>query len=186
MKKTAVTMILAALSFSGVAFSTPVTAVQYIFTTIDDPAADTISGERTRAFAINAAGQIVGDFGRHGFLYSGGTFTTIDVPGADYTQAFGINHAGQIVGNFGNDTGTHGFLYSDGIFTTIDVPGAGTANGAATRAYGINAVGQIVGDFDDSTGTHGFLYDGGVFTSIAFPRLFSIDAFGINAARDIV
>ena len=56
-----------------------------------------------RIVGINDAGQIVGSFanpaGRdHGFLDSGGTFTAIDVPGADYTFAYGINDGGQIVG----------------------------------------------------------------------------------------
>ena len=96
-------------------FAMPVTAAdQYVFTLIDNPAADTENGERTRAFGINAPGEIVGDFGRHGFFYIGGVFTTIDVPGADFTQAFGINAAGDIVGNFSNNTGAHGFLYSGG------------------------------------------------------------------------
>ena len=36
----------------------------------------------------------------HGFLYVGGTFSTIDVPGELVTPAFGINNAGQIVGYF--------------------------------------------------------------------------------------
>lgn len=40
----------------------------YTCATIDDPAADTASGERARAFGINDAGYIVGDFGRHGLL----------------------------------------------------------------------------------------------------------------------
>ena len=53
---------------------------------------------------INDAGQIVGDYrdssdGIHGFLYSGGAFTTIDVPGAQHL-ASGINDAGQIVGSY--------------------------------------------------------------------------------------
>src|SRR5437867_8361390 len=130
-----VTIVVGVLFF---AIGTPGTATSYFFTTIDDPAADTVNGERTRAFGINDAGDIVGDFGRHGFLYSRGIFTTVDVPGAVVTQAFGINNSGQIVGNFSDTTGAHGFLYSRGIFTTVDVPGAGTPNGAATRAFGIN------------------------------------------------
>jgi uncharacterized membrane protein len=44
-------------------------------------------------FYANATG------GGHGFLYSGGSLTPIDFPGASITQAFGINASGQIVGS---------------------------------------------------------------------------------------
>ena len=59
---------------------------------------------QTIAHGINDTGQIVGGFrnasGSHGFLDTGGTFTTIDVPGALATEASGINDMGQIVGMF--------------------------------------------------------------------------------------
>lgn len=58
------------------------------FTTITDPNA---TGHRTDQMDINNLGQIVGAYGddlsSHGFLYSGGTFTTIDVPGSRGTSA---------------------------------------------------------------------------------------------------
>jgi uncharacterized membrane protein len=90
------------------------------FTTIEVPGA-----QSTFPFGINGTGQIVGWFGdtglgqqctdrnkkpTHGFLESGGIFTTIDVPGATQTCAYGINDLGQIVGSFSDGTGTHGFL----------------------------------------------------------------------------
>jgi hypothetical protein len=37
-------------------------------------------------------------FIEHGFVDTGGSFTTIDVPGAVGTTAYGINDSGQIVG----------------------------------------------------------------------------------------
>jgi len=90
----------------------------------------------------------------HGFLDTGGSFTSIDVPGSSQTQAFGINDAGQIVGAYVYSTGTlHGFVATGGDFTSIDVPGS-----SFTIAYGINEAGQIVGFYGDNTGTpHGFL-----------------------------
>ena len=170
--------------------------VSYTFTIFDDPDADIVNGELTQPVGINSAGEIVGNFGgsgdHHGFVYSHGIFTTIDVPGARDTLPYGINSLGQIVGIFSNSTGQRGFLYSDGIFTTIEIPGSGIPNGhAATRAFGINAAGEIVGDFDavnpDNTiGTHGFLYSGGIFTVIDFPRSTSTQAFGINDVGQIV
>jgi hypothetical protein len=75
-----------------------------------------------------------------GFLYSGGVFTTIDVPGGNATLANGINDAGQIAGYYVDSSGEHGFLDSSGVFTAIDAPGA-----YQTYPHGINGAGQIVG-----------------------------------------
>ena len=100
----------------------------YTYTTLDDPLADwsvtfsngtTISG-RTTASGINNGGQIVGSYtasngNGYGFLYSGGTYTTIDDPLASgFTAAQGINSTGQIVGYYNDNSGQHGFLYSGG------------------------------------------------------------------------
>jgi len=64
-----------------------------VFTTIDDPAASTGT---TLSFDINNLGRIVGQFadasGTHGFLLSGGTFTTIDDPLATGFQHQGVCH----------------------------------------------------------------------------------------------
>jgi hypothetical protein len=46
----------------------------------------------------------------HGFLFSGGSFTILDVPGGFITSASGINDAGQIVGFFRDARGAHGFV----------------------------------------------------------------------------
>jgi probable HAF family extracellular repeat protein len=70
----------------------------------------------TFATGINDAGQIVGSYfdghsGYHGFLYSGGFFTTIDDPSAARTFPNGINMSGQIVGTYTDSTNhDHGFL----------------------------------------------------------------------------
>lgn len=75
----------------------PADAGSYIFTTFDPPGAT-----GSNAIGINNLGQIVGDYfdpNRHGFLSTGGVFSTIDVPGAvKGTDALGINDAGQVVG----------------------------------------------------------------------------------------
>jgi probable HAF family extracellular repeat protein len=65
----------------------------YTFTTVDDPSANWsvthsngyTSNGRTTASGINNAGQIVGSYtasngNEYGFLYNGGTYTTIDDP----------------------------------------------------------------------------------------------------------
>src|SRR5262249_48922696 len=56
----------------------------------------------------NLTGQVVDSL--HSLLWSGGAYTSIDVPGASITLAFGINDAGVIVGAFFDATGVHGFL----------------------------------------------------------------------------
>jgi hypothetical protein len=35
-----------------------------------------------------------------GFLLSGGSYTTLNVPSSMWTEAFGINNAGQVVGSY--------------------------------------------------------------------------------------
>ena len=110
----------------------------YSYTTLNDPQA--LAAGSTVANGINGAGEIVGLYadssGYHGFLYSGGKYTTLNVPLAPYTYAYGINNKGQIVGLFGG----YGFLYSGGRYTTLSDP-----QGQFTQAYGINDKGQIVG-----------------------------------------
>lgn len=97
----------------------------YTYTTLDDPRANF----GTDPTGINDAGTIVGTYvglsGQHGFLYSGGSYRTLDAPGAAATHASGINASGLIVGDFANG-GSHGFLYSNGTYTTLDDPLATT------------------------------------------------------------
>ncbi len=107
----------------------PADAADFTFTTLDVPGASYLG---TLTFGINDAGQIVGYFykntGIHGFPYSGGRFTTIDVPGAvfatDARYARGINDAGQIVGYFFNDTGLHSFLAISDLSLSLGDPTA--------------------------------------------------------------
>jgi probable HAF family extracellular repeat protein len=109
----------------------------YTFTNIDVP-----NARFTEADGINARGQIVGNYGdasgQHGFLLSGGQYTTLDDPNAVTqpglgTFAFGINARGQIVGQyFDANFARHGFLLSGGQYTTLDVPNAGTQPFAGT------------------------------------------------------
>src|SRR5262249_58669767 len=82
------------------------------YTTLDHPLAAPAS---TIAQGINNAGQIVGhyagsDFKTHGFLYSGGSYITVDDPlNTDLSEALDINSAGQIVGGYKKAPGLHGF-----------------------------------------------------------------------------
>ncbi len=97
------------------------------FTSIDVPGAIGAPGCRdapppqhrgTVGCGINPRGDIVGRYNsadgmNHGFLLSGGEFTSIDIPGATFTTAIGINPRGDIVGRYDDADGvTHGYLLS--------------------------------------------------------------------------
>jgi probable HAF family extracellular repeat protein len=166
----------------------------YTFSTIDDPNGfGNPSGTFEFASGINSAGNIVGyyydrSFFAHGFLLSGGQYTTLDDPGVRDTNPFGINSLGQIVGSYNdNFFNLHGFLLSGGQYTPVDDP-----NGVSTEALGINTAGQIVGlSVDSGNADHAFLLNGGQYTTIDDPNeapgefLGSI-ANGINDSGQIV
>jgi hypothetical protein len=46
----------------------------------------------------------------YGFVFSNGSFSTLDQPGSTYTAAYAINAAGQVVGAYHDATRLHGFL----------------------------------------------------------------------------
>src|SRR5437868_1249610 len=142
-----------------------------IFTTIDGP-----SASLTRAFGINDAGQIVGEFRdasnrAHGFLLSGRSFIPIDDPAAtgpgSGTFGRGINDARQIVGLSSDARSSHATGRSTRVVvTTLDDPSADRS----TQAFGINDAGQIVGEYLGADGSgHGFLLSGGTFFTIDDP-----------------
>jgi probable HAF family extracellular repeat protein len=163
----------------------------FVFTTLDPPGSTS-----TAVNGINADGRVVGNYydaggTQHGFLLSGGLYTTLDVPGASTgaggtsqngTSANGINSAGNIVGLFYDEGGTrHGYRLSGGSFTTLDPPGSDR-----TQALSINDSDQIVGSYRASDAVHGFLLSGGVYTTLDVPGSSLTVAFGTNNAGEIV
>ena len=170
------------------------------FVIIDDPgAAGTIVG------GINNAGQIVGgylasDGSRHGFLLSGGVYTTINNPNApNSTELTGINNLGQIVGAYDLNPltlGDHGLEGAHGFstntlgtsFSPIDFPGA-----ASTTPAKINDSGSVVGVYRVNTNDpgQGFLLSAGNYSTVDVnipgdPSTFGTHANGINNAGLIV
>jgi probable HAF family extracellular repeat protein len=132
-----------------------------VFTPIDLPGL---------ANGMNNAGDIVGSYTdstgtRHGYLYSGGSVQTIDVPSSPSTSAMGINDRGEIVGSYILGSTTHGFVYSAGVFTMIDYPGADS-----TAPTAISNNGKITGAFYPGFGPRGFIYERGSYTSFAVPE----------------
>jgi probable HAF family extracellular repeat protein len=129
--------------------STPAHAHGFIYengayTTLDDPlaAGTSTTGEFVGSFITgeNDNGQIVGYYTdasgkNHGFLYDGGTFTTIDNPsGTGGTQLNGINNSGEIVGSYTDSAGnSHGFVATTG--TISYTPLAYSPDAASTIVY---------------------------------------------------
>jgi probable HAF family extracellular repeat protein len=136
--------------------------------------------------SFTTTGQVIGSFNEHGFLYSYGSYTLLDVPGVTSTTPIGINNAGQVVGSYERDASgqSHGFLYSNGSFMPLDVPGA-----TSTAPIGINNAGQVVGSFSTNPTpylSHGFLYSNGRFTQLDVPGAMFTIAAAINNAGQVV
>jgi probable HAF family extracellular repeat protein len=146
---------------------------------------------------INDLGQAVGiyysqisEFYFEGFLYSGGTYSTIDPPGSISSNPGGINDLGQIVGTYEDDNfHWHGFLYSSGKYITIDAIGS-----IYTYVSGINDSGQMVGSYEDSSSHfHGYLLKSAKssfhpphYTTIDPPNSIDTYIYAINASGQIV
>jgi hypothetical protein len=170
-----------------ISFASTTNSATYTFNQIKVPGAT--NGTNTYVFGINNFGNIVGSVNTvvnstriHGFLDLAGSFSTIDVSGAEETWAMGINNSGDIVGFYVDSASNyHGFLNVGGSFTTIDVLGA-----LWTEVYGINDSGDIVGCYSSSTGIHGLLKTGESLTTIDFPGASGTFANGINNSGDIV
>jgi uncharacterized membrane protein len=137
-------------------------------TTISPP-----NGGNVTINTINNANQAVGGYfpaippsstaNQEAFLFSGGVFTPLYVPGSAFTQATGINDNGEVVGdyNLAPMTGANGvsvtpilgFTYQGGVYTTYSLPGV-----VETELFAINDAGQVVGyESDEQGNAHGFV-----------------------------
>lgn len=173
-------------------------AATYTYVSLDNPKAYNGLGGGTYATGINSNGQVAGYYldaagNTHGFVYTAGTWTTLDNPNASdcldsivstattTTLATGINDSGQVVGNYSNcATGSHGFIYNGSTWITLDDPdGVGS-----TYASGINNNGQVTGYYLDAAGMHGFIYSDGNYTILDEPNT-PLSSFGGTAATGI-
>lgn len=155
--------------------SSAISPITYSYTTIDPP-----GSIYTTVNDINASGEVAGDFQDtsfflYGFLYSGGSYTSIGSLGTHLTA---VNDSGEVVGN----SGSGAFLYDGSSYTTILVPGS-----LGAHANDINASGEVVGDFQyPSSGyEYGFLYSGGSYTVIG-PQNDSTHITAINDSGQVV
>lgn len=164
---------------------------QYL--TIDIPGALFIEAGRS-----NGPGQIVGDYVApdgvdRPFVRNPDASLSVrkGMPGASVTYAIDINNAGDITGSFTLDPnaadGFTGYVMRGNNFILIfSYPGA---NVTSTFVLGWNEAGTIVGSYKTTTEgeEHGFVRSAqGKFKQIDYPGSVQTEAFGINAAGDIV
>ncbi len=113
------------------------------------------SGDTSTApYAINNIGQVLGIYedsiGTHGFLYSDGSYSTINIPGASSVNPTGINDSGEIVGDYKDAGGNyHGFIDIGGDIQTYDV------TGTQTVIADVNNRGQLIGWYGDIANSAG-------------------------------
>jgi hypothetical protein len=139
----------------------------------------------TSATGINKKGDIAGyylDANKqvHGFLLSGGHYTTIDYPGAiGGTWVYGVNDSDIVVGARDNGENVKGFKYSNGHFVTFEF------QNWATFPQSINASGVITGYYIENNAYYGFSLSGKTFTKINVPNSSQTLPLGINNVGDI-
>jgi uncharacterized membrane protein len=107
------------------------------------------------SYGVNDNGEIVGlyvglDAHKHGYVFDGTSYTTLDVPGATFTQADGINKGGEITLTWIDSNGqAQSSLYNGKTYQTLAVPGA-----KKTEVWGINNLGDIAFTWFDSRRLH--------------------------------
>jgi hypothetical protein len=126
---------------------------------------------------INDRGEIAGVYvdaagAEHGFLFSGGQYSTIDFPGAIATEALALNNWGvpAVAGDYVDSGGkVHGFVRIGGEFHSVD------ANFAVNLSVtGINDHAQMTGMYDlggplGVVATSGFTGTLGSLTPLNYP-----------------
>ena len=148
----------------------------------------TLGGANSIAYAINPAGEIVGESGTsanqtHAFRWANGVMTDLGTLGGIFSRAFDITPAGQIVGGAALPNGfTHAFLWSSGVMTDL-----GTVGGVFSEAQAINPAGQVVGQSSTASGArHAFLWTKGVMTDLGTLGGLESQAWGIDPAGQVV
>lgn len=146
----------------------------------------------TYAQGINDSHVIVGyymgsDLNFHGFVDTGGAFTTFDPQAGVSTQIYGINDLGQFVGAFGDfgTLATHGFVDTNGAVTQIDVP-----ESTATQVWAIDRAGALAGCAQQFPGweNRAFLRDvGGTYVLFRPPQsALSFCATGVSGELGLI
>jgi uncharacterized membrane protein len=124
-----------------------------VFTTLPSP----VGALAYAAFDVSNAGAVVGSYytttvldpdgntvpgPTSGYVYAGGSFTTLSVPGASFVQARGISPDGRYVSGYYQSTQLNAFIYdrTTATFTTI------ATGPSLALAQGINQSNVAVGN----------------------------------------
>jgi hypothetical protein len=145
-------------------------------------------GFSTYASEINTSGTVCGYYSEprgilHGWFFTGGVYSTFDIPGATSTSIFGLNDAGDFVGNYTlADSQYNPFLDSGGTVIPIDV---GFATDFTT-ASAVSSDGTVVGYYQTTPSSlvAGFIRatDGTITSGIQDPDavVYGTYCYGIN------
>jgi probable HAF family extracellular repeat protein len=113
------------------------------------------------AYGINDAGTIIGTYvdangAQHGFIKSGTTYTSYDIPGQSITIGVSINNSGDYTSQTADANGNeHSFIYAGGAYTELLFP-----NATSTRAHQINNADVVaIGWIDSSGNENGGIYE---------------------------
>jgi probable HAF family extracellular repeat protein len=154
----------------------------------------TLGGDYASAFAINDAGQIVGESSLpgeaeiHAFLWQDGVMKDLGTLGwtgflgAPASEAVAINARGQAVGwSYTLSGNVRAFLYEAGKMKRLT--GLETT---VARAYGIDSLGRVVGLLGDWNAPRAFRWQAGVLTKLGTLGGPTSKATAINNAGKIV
>lgn len=119
----------------------------------------TLGGNTTTAYAVNAAGVVVGESETasgesHAFILRNGTMYDIS-PAGGSSAAFAVNRVGQVAGRALFDGEVQGFVYRDNSFQLL-----GTMGGLESAATVIKDSGWVGGWYGDSWLHRAFVYNG--------------------------
>jgi PEP-CTERM motif len=155
---------------------------------------------QTQVVGINNTGATVGFYidaagNNHGFIFEGGTYTTVDNPltggSPSVNQLLGINDKSVAAGFYtGGNGANQGELVSLStpavpVFSPVTVPA--TFGATSTTATDVNNAGDVSGFFTNGAGdTVGFLWVGTTFVPLNFGADTSTMAFGLNNNDQVV
>lgn len=185
----AVRVLLSFLAVLGLSAAVaPAARAEYQIVTLDVPGLPGYS----QAFSINDSGQISGTtidentFGGVGFIYSGGSYTMVNMPnaGSGMTGLWINNHGDAVMYGSDENWNITGYVLSNGVYTEFSPPGTVSAVPSA-----INDNGDVLGtayseDINDHN-IYSYILRNGSYTPFTVPGAASVLAYGMNDLGDI-
>ena len=152
------------------------------FRTIDFPGAS----QTALNGAINDEGDIVGQYTdanliTHGFVLRGGTFSSLDYPGATFTSLGSINQSGEIIGTYCISAQCGVFTYSNGKINLVTISNGVLSWGGTVSPSGVLFVSCVI-----NGKTHGCLIDKGKTTVCDYPGALGTSAGAADSVNDLV